>query len=238
MKQMTLVALAAVTLAGCDASNSTAPESASMVRPQLAALAGATLDQSQTASDGYAAIGFFGDQAQLFTAGISGTLSQVDLQLGRTGSPGDLVVQIRTVAGGVPSSSILSSATVAEARVTLSDTLDWVSVVLSPSVGVVSGTQYAIVLTAPAVPPCCDGYKWAASFLDPYPGGTMAQLSGRGASWQSLPAIDFAFKTYVTPLGPVSKDQCEKGGWRILGFANQGQCVRFVETGKDSRPGA
>lgn len=29
-----------------------------------------------------------------------------------------------------------------------------------------------------------------------------------------------------------SKDDCQNGGWQTLGFANQGQCIRFVETGK------
>lgn len=31
------------------------------------------------------------------------------------------------------------------------------------------------------------------------------------------------------------KSECKKGGWETYGFKNQGQCVRFVETGKDSR---
>jgi hypothetical protein len=34
---------------------------------------------------------------------------------------------------------------------------------------------------------------------------------------------------------PRNKDECKKGGWATFGFRNQGQCVRFVETGKDSR---
>lgn len=32
-----------------------------------------------------------------------------------------------------------------------------------------------------------------------------------------------------------TKADCKDGGWEAYGFANQGQCVRFVETGKDSR---
>lgn len=40
---------------------------------------------------------------------------------------------------------------------------------------------------------------------------------------------------YVTPLD--NKDQCKKGGWEPLGFRNLGQCIRYVETGKDSRTG-
>jgi hypothetical protein len=31
------------------------------------------------------------------------------------------------------------------------------------------------------------------------------------------------------------KDVCKNGGWEDLGFKNQGQCIRFVNTGKDSR---
>jgi hypothetical protein len=33
----------------------------------------------------------------------------------------------------------------------------------------------------------------------------------------------------------VSKEDCRDGGWQAQGFANQGQCIRYVETGKDSR---
>lgn len=32
-----------------------------------------------------------------------------------------------------------------------------------------------------------------------------------------------------------TKDECKNGGWEQYGFRNQGQCVRFIETGKDSR---
>lgn len=38
------------------------------------------------------------------------------------------------------------------------------------------------------------------------------------------------------PSGPQTKDDCKNGGWADYGFKNQGQCVRFIETGKDSRP--
>jgi hypothetical protein len=36
-------------------------------------------------------------------------------------------------------------------------------------------------------------------------------------------------------LTPPNKDECKNGDWEALGFKNQGQCVRWVETGKDSR---
>jgi hypothetical protein len=40
---------------------------------------------------------------------------------------------------------------------------------------------------------------------------------------------------YVLSLD--NKDQCMDGQWQDMGFKNQGQCVRYVETGKDSRIG-
>ncbi len=41
--------------------------------------------------------------------------------------------------------------------------------------------------------------------------------------------------TFSVDLHPDNKDECKKGGWEQFGFRNQGQCVRFIETGKDSR---
>lgn len=39
------------------------------------------------------------------------------------------------------------------------------------------------------------------------------------------------------PLSDNSEDKnsCKKGGWEDYGFKNQGQCIKFVNTGKDSR---
>jgi hypothetical protein len=35
--------------------------------------------------------------------------------------------------------------------------------------------------------------------------------------------------------GPTDKNECKKGGFAAFGFSNQGQCIRFVNTGQDSR---
>ena len=39
---------------------------------------------------------------------------------------------------------------------------------------------------------------------------------------------------FVKPAG-LTKADCKDSGWKAWAFRNQGQCVRFVETGKDSR---
>lgn len=47
---------------------------------------------------------------------------------------------------------------------------------------------------------------------------------------------DFDWTTFdVGANDPTSKEDCKRGGWQQFGFRNQGQCVRFVNTGKDSR---
>ena len=37
------------------------------------------------------------------------------------------------------------------------------------------------------------------------------------------------------PLNPQSIEDCKNGGWASFGFKNQGQCIRYVNTGEDSR---
>ena len=50
--------------------------------------------------------------------------------------------------------------------------------------------------------------------------------------------VDLALEPEVVdpePTDPTTKNDCKKGGWRDYGFRNQGQCIRYVNTGKDSR---
>lgn len=41
--------------------------------------------------------------------------------------------------------------------------------------------------------------------------------------------------SFGPPADPATIEDCMNGEWEAFGFANQGQCVRFVKTGKDSR---
>ncbi len=72
------------------------------------------------------------------------------------------------------------------------------------------------------------------------PAGTTHAPAGNGGaaggspSWESGDdgSIEIAYEEITDP---TSKDECKKGGWEAFGFRNQGQCIRFVNTGKDSR---
>lgn len=37
------------------------------------------------------------------------------------------------------------------------------------------------------------------------------------------------------PSDPALKDDCKDGGWEAFGFRNQGLCIQFVNTARDSR---
>ncbi|MBU0767139.1 hypothetical protein KKF55_05185 [Patescibacteria group bacterium] len=54
-------------------------------------------------------------------------------------------------------------------------------------------------------------------------------------TFPTLGSDSYAAHWSAGPTDPVEKAECKKGGWEDFGFRNQGQCIRFVNTGKDSR---
>ena len=46
---------------------------------------------------------------------------------------------------------------------------------------------------------------------------------------------DFDWTEFDVAAAVGDKVDCMSGGWKAFGFENQGQCVRFVTSGKDSR---
>lgn len=46
---------------------------------------------------------------------------------------------------------------------------------------------------------------------------------------------DFDWVSFDVLPDVQTKDECLDGGYEAFGFSNQGQCVRFIESGKDSR---
>ena len=46
---------------------------------------------------------------------------------------------------------------------------------------------------------------------------------------------DWFFDWTTFYVVPTAKAECTNGGWVTFGFANQGQCIKVVNTGNDSR---
>jgi hypothetical protein len=142
--------------------------------------------------------------AQTFTAGLSGKLDQVDLNLNMSGSPPvPLTVDLRDVSGGLPGNAILASQSVLSSGVVAFPGSGWVSFVFSTPAPVTAGAQYAIVAHSAAVFP--ETYAWSQGMgTDPYAGGSAYLASPPTAPWMPVPIgpPDFAFKTYVVPQPP------------------------------------
>jgi uncharacterized repeat protein (TIGR01451 family) len=151
--------------------------------------------------------------AQTFTAGLTGALDTVEIEVRRDTSPGDLVVAIEGTGSlanpGIPDDSdVLATQTIAEGDVsTASDIV--LTVVFAAPAAVEAGTKYAIVLSAPScVTPehGTQGYSWA-SIDASYAGGDGCLTRGVPESWDCGDNFDLVFATYVTTVpAPPSAD--------------------------------
>jgi len=61
--------------------------------------------------------------------------------------------------------------------------------------------------------------------------GTAGSEFDAGGNW--FDDLHISAVPYVT--NPETKDDCKKGGFAQYGFRNQGLCIQYVNTGKDSR---
>lgn len=162
-----------------------------------AALApGTTLDQSNAATPtDLWAITPNQALAQTFTAGLSGSLTDVDAEAFRYDGAADLTVEIRDVVDGLPGPTVLASASVAGADVPGFGE-NWLTISFDQPAQITAGTQYALVLSTSGT----TVYGWYADGTDPYPGGGTA-YSGAAIPWTLAEGYDAEFTTYVNPVG-------------------------------------
>lgn len=142
--------------------------------------------------------GSFTYLAQTYTAGITGTLTGVNIDV-VTLQPAALQVSIHTVSGGVPTGTILGTTTLAVGQSAPLSLLITFSGVISQF----AGTQYAIVLGYPSSPPGApaNGF-WTLQLSNPYPGGQVF-YGNDFSNWNPWPTADGYFQTHVQPGIPV-----------------------------------
>jgi hypothetical protein len=143
--------------------------------------------------------------AQTFTAGIGGSLDQVDLSLDVLGNPpSPITVEIRSTVGGVPGplSAVLATAGVPTAGLAAFPNPAFVSVPITPALPVTAGTQYAIVAYNNGA--IGNAVGWGeVSAGNPYTRGTGYINTASfppDSGWNDAGGgIDRTFKTYVVP---------------------------------------
>ncbi len=137
------------------------------------------------------AAGNYGGQS--FTAGLTGRLTQIDVQVSRSGSSGPLTVGVYATSGGLPTGSALASQTIPQAD--LPTLAEWFSVMFSSPANVVAGTQYAFALQAPSTG---EGalVQFSAVTPETYAGGILLD-NGPSAWAANTVSADMIFRTYV-----------------------------------------
>jgi hypothetical protein len=163
----------------------------------------ARLDQSFTTPSDLSA-GLYGlpvFEAQSYTAGISGTLQGVAVEITAVNQTVVARIQIRTVSGGIPTNVVLG-----QARASGGGNLSINTVIpFSTPIPQVAGQQYAILVDYPEAPPFQDGGIEAADWIgatgNAYPAGTLLSSFDGGTTWQSYAAegFDVHFRTFVIP---------------------------------------
>ena len=192
-----------------------------------AAIASAgTLDQSQADGSGVSVtiggsgtFGNFVSAAQTFTAGLSGSLDQVDLALRRDldasgcNFNAGLSVEIRTVSAGAPGGTVVAGVVIPSASMPTS-TPAFISAPIPFLPLIAAGTQYALVASTSDT---CPGsthrpYQWFGSAAaDPYGGGVW--LSSTGSGWSQVGTSDAGFRTFVAvPESPAVQGPATQGG--------------------------
>lgn len=194
----------------------------------LAGAFGGEQDQSQTVIDNDPAFVVNLNsvrRAQTFTAGKTGALDRIDLPLSqdKDGTPGDLVIEIRTTSNGVPTGTILKAVTVPAGsleRLPTFPDFTWAIMELDDPPHVNAGTQYAFVLRAKT-----ELFLWTAgSREDPYGEGALYNQAGT-TTWDPVAKgeADLAFVTYVqtdvTPPTSTISFPADDGAYNTLNWA-------------------
>jgi hypothetical protein len=133
--------------------------------------------------------------AQTFTPDLSHRVTNVNLYLERTGSPGDLTVSIRNTSSDEPSGGDLCYETVDGDL--LADSIEWVEFDMGAGYDLVAGTKYAIVIRCPSGS-AANWILWGsdASATSTYAGGWHYESTNSGVDWTGITQFDFLFEEW------------------------------------------
>ena len=145
---------------------------------------------------------------QTFTAGVTGDLTRVDLDLfcsGCTGTTPNITVSIRATTGtpALPTGADLATATIAGFS---SGSGGYFSANFAAPLAVTAGTRYAVIMRAVANP-SAGTYAYVVSSANPYPNGQRVTSSTSGAAWTAditSGGRDLGFKAFVKTGFPPS----------------------------------
>jgi hypothetical protein len=156
-------------------------------------------------SGGAASFGVDSRRAQVFTAIHTGSVVRAQTEISKSQSGNDFQLQILATNGsGVPVNGILGAATIADASVPMGPST--LSGTFQTPASVVSGQQYALVLTRPGD----DGFVLRDRSGDPCPGREFASNNSTGAWNPDDQTYDFVYQVFVNPPNDFTVGKLKK----------------------------
>jgi hypothetical protein len=137
---------------------------------------------------------------QSFTATVTGNITTAALYLSKTGATGTFVYKIYSDSGGLPSTLLGTSNTMNFSTV-YSGSLPFPAQTgtFSPSVAVVSGTKYHLILDDTGI--TGGTFDFAGSTSNPYASGNVVNTTNSGGTWNTFASDDFEFTVDGTTAG-------------------------------------
>jgi hypothetical protein len=134
---------------------------------------------------------------QTFIANGNYILTSLDIKVSRIGTPGTVIVSIRTVdIDGKPTGDDLCFGTFNGNLLTENIIGEWININFGTGINLINGVKYAIVVRAPEALPMYESYLfWRALNVGDYSGGTEVNSNNSGDNWY-ITASDNVFKLY------------------------------------------
>lgn len=134
--------------------------------------------------------------AQTFTVQSGATTHLAVLLSGKkTGSPDDLIIEIRNTVAGSPGPTILGTMTVPASEVGTS--FGQVVGILMPVEFLIAGTVYSLVISSPGSPDVGNSYQIRMNSAGGYAGGGAFSSSNSGSTWAPYVGQDLFFVNFV-----------------------------------------
>ena len=139
--------------------------------------------------------------AQVFTAGLTGSLVRAEAAIRKSGTAGNFRVEVAELNhSGVPGNTVLASTLVPDAAVPAGDST--LAVGFAPAPAVAAGQRYALVITRPG----SDALGIRTHSGDLCPGALFESPSQTDSYFLTEPDLDLVFSVYVTPSDAVPPD--------------------------------
>ncbi|HUR76023.1 MAG TPA: calcium-binding protein [Sporichthya sp.] len=190
---------------------------AGMVAVPSGASAAESVDQQQAIVNAPFGLSSGSSWGQVFTAGLSGPLSRVELRLDKiAGATAPLFVEVRSVSAGAPTATVLATKQVPAADLAnaAGGDVPFESVTFAAPVSVLAGSQYALVVHNNGG---AGDYRVGNANTNVYAAGAAYATfdSPPTASWTAQ-AFDMSFRTFVLPFDAACDADGVKAGYNVI----------------------